>query len=61
MELVRFADRPDLREIRHETLSRPAFPEYMHHNVPGNLYWGRLYEHFQEFQLGLLDGDELVA
>ena len=30
MELVRYAERPDLREIRLETLSRRTFPEYMH-------------------------------
>ena len=29
MNVVRYADRPDLREIRFETLSRPTFPEYM--------------------------------
>ena len=51
MNIVRYADRPDLREIRFETLSRPTFPEYMHHNVPGNLYWGRLYEDFPDCQL----------
>ena len=25
----------------------------MHHNVPGNKYWGRLYEDFPDFQLAL--------
>ena len=33
----------------------------MQHNVPGNKYWGRLYDDFPDFQLALLDGDELVA
>ena len=61
MRLVRFADRPDLREIRHETLSGPTFPEYMHHNEPGNHYWSRLYTDHADFQLALLDGEELVA
>lgn len=42
MKLARSADRPDLREIRYERLSGVTFPEYMHHNTPGNLYWGRL-------------------
>ncbi|HXY84263.1 MAG TPA: hypothetical protein VEH52_02185 [Gaiellaceae bacterium] len=60
-ELVRYADRPDLREIRHEVLSRATFPEYMHHNVPGNLYWGSLYDEHPDFQLALVDGGELVA
>jgi GNAT superfamily N-acetyltransferase len=61
MNLVRYADRPDLREIRHERLSRRTFPEYMHHNQSGTRYWGRLYDQHPDFQLGLLDGDELVA
>ena len=61
MKLVRYADRPDLLEIRFEQLSRPTFPEYMHNNEPGNKYWGRLYSDFPAFQVGLLDGDRLVA
>ena len=61
MNLVRYADRPDLCGRRYETLSRPTFPEYMFHNEPGNLYWGRLYEDFPNFQVALLDGEELVA
>jgi GNAT superfamily N-acetyltransferase len=61
MKLVRYADRPDLRARRHDELSRPTFPEYMHYNVPGNLYWGRLYEDFPDFQLALVDADALVA
>ena len=61
MKLVRYADRPDLLELRYETLSRATFPEYMHHNEPGRLYWGRLYDDFPDFQVALLDGDELVA
>ena len=61
MKLVRYADRADLRERRHDELSRPTFPEYMHHNEPGGRYWDRLYEDFPDFQLALLDGDELIA
>lgn len=61
MNIVRYADRPDLLAIRFETLSKPTFPEYMNHNVPGGKYWGRLYHDYPDFQLGLLDGDELVA
>jgi GNAT superfamily N-acetyltransferase len=61
LKLVRYADRPDLRAIRWSTLARPTFPEYMHHSEVGNRYWGRLYDEFPDFQLGLLDGDELVA
>jgi GNAT superfamily N-acetyltransferase len=61
MELVRYADRADLREIRRETLARVTFPEYMHHNEPGGKYWGRLYDEFPDFQLALVDDGALVA
>lgn len=61
MKLVRYADRPDLREIRVERLSKRTFPEFMHHNESGGRYWGRLYDEQPDFQLALVDGDELVA
>ena len=61
MRVVRYADEPSLRAIRYEVLSQQTFPEYLQNNVPGNKYWGRLYEDFPDFQLGLLDGDELGA
>lgn len=59
MNLVRYADRPDLLERRRAELS--GFPEYMNHNAMGWRYWGRLYEEFPAFQLALEDGNELVA
>jgi len=58
MRVVRYADRPDLRERRDEL---QGFPEYMNHNAMGWKYWGRLYDEFPAFQLALEDGDELVA
>ena len=61
MNVVRYADRPDLRERRFEELVQPAFPAYMNENEPGNLYWGRLYTDFPDFQVALVDGDELLA
>jgi GNAT superfamily N-acetyltransferase len=61
VKLVRYADEPDLRAIRFAVLSQQTFPEYLQHNVPGNKYWGRLVEDFPDFQLALVDGDELVA
>jgi GNAT superfamily N-acetyltransferase len=61
MELVRYVDRPDLREIRGEQLSRRTFPEYMHHNQSGTRFWGRLYDEHPDYQLALLDEGELVA
>ena len=33
----------------------------MHHNAPGSEVLGPLYEMHPDFQLALLDGDELVA
>jgi GNAT superfamily N-acetyltransferase len=61
MTIVRYADRPDLLEIRFDTLVAKTFPEYMNHNEPGR-NWGRLYTDFPDFQVGLLDdGGELVA
>lgn len=61
MKLVRYADRPDLRERRYEELSARTFPEFMHHNEPGGRYWSRLYDEFPDFQVALVEGDELVA
>ena len=60
MRLVRYADRPDLLERRYEELIRPTFPEYMDHNEPGR-NWGRLYTDFPDYQVALVDGEELVA
>lgn len=59
MELVRYADRPDLRELRRAALNE--FPEFMNHNAMGGRYWGRLYDEYPEFQLALVDAGELVA
>jgi hypothetical protein len=59
--LVRYADRPDLRELRVEQLSKRTFPEFMHHNESGARYWDRLYPEHPDFQLALVEGDQLVA
>ncbi len=61
MKIVRYADRPDLMERRFDELVLPAFPAYMNENEPGNLYWGRLYSDFPDFQVALVEGDELLA
>jgi GNAT superfamily N-acetyltransferase len=61
VKVVRYADRPDLRERRFAELVVPAFPAYMNENEPGNLYWDRLYSDFPDFQVALVDGDELLA
>jgi GNAT superfamily N-acetyltransferase len=61
VKLVRYADRPDLLDRRFAELSAVTFPEFMHHNEPGNAYWRLLYERFPDFQVALVDGDELLA
>ena len=60
MKIVRYADRPDLLARRYEELTKPTFPEYMNHNEPGR-NWDRLYSDFPDFQVALVDGDELLA
>jgi GNAT superfamily N-acetyltransferase len=61
VSIVHYADRPDLRARRFAELSGVTFPEYMHNNQSGTLYWHRLYDDFPEFQVALVDGDELLA
>jgi GNAT superfamily N-acetyltransferase len=61
VKVVRYVDRPDLRGRRHTELSGATFPEYMHHSEVGNRYWGRLYEQFPDFQVALVEGDDLLA
>jgi len=61
VNVVRYADRPDLLERRYEELTKPTFPEYMNSNEPGGRYWGRLYTAFPDFQVALVDGEELLA
>ena len=46
---------------RYEELTRPTFPEYMNQREVADLYWGRLYTDFADFQVALVDGDELLA
>jgi len=59
VNLVRYADRPDLRERRN--LATQVFPEFLGHTEVAELYWGRLYADFSAFQLALLDGGDPVA
>ena len=61
MNVVRYADRADLMERRFEELSSPTFPEYMNQSEVADLYWDRLYTEFADFQVALVDGDELLA
>ena len=59
MNLVRYADRPDLQERR--DLAERVFPQFLLHNTPGELYWAQLYDRFPAFQQALLDSDAIVA
>lgn len=61
MDLIRYADRPDLRARRMDELSLRTFPLYLQENEPGNLYWSRLYSDFPDFQVAFVEGDELAA
>ena len=61
MKIVRYADRPDLMARRFEELTKPTFPEYMNQNETADRYWGRLYTDFADFQVALVDGDDLLA
>jgi ribosomal protein S18 acetylase RimI-like enzyme len=59
MNLVRYADRPDLVSSR--SLSSQVFPKFVTHHATGPRYWNRLYAEFPAFQQALLDGEEVVA
>ncbi len=61
MNVVRYADRADLLARRFEELAQPTFPAYMNENEPGNLYWDRLYTEFPDFQVALVEGEDLLA
>jgi GNAT superfamily N-acetyltransferase len=61
VKVVRYADRPDLLARRYEELTKPTVAEYMNNNEPGRRYWGRLYIGFPDFQVALVDGEELLA
>jgi hypothetical protein len=52
--------RPDL-EPKVSSLDPAAFPEFMHHDMAVNRYWGRLYADFADFQIVLCTGQEVVA
>ena len=61
MNVVRYVDREDLMARRYEELTKPTFPEYMNQSEAGDLYWGRLYSDFADFQVALVEGDDLLA
>jgi GNAT superfamily N-acetyltransferase len=60
--VVRYSDRPELWE-RIAGLSEQIWPEYNRHGDVLNIYWGRLYEVFPEYQFVLYDQerDDVLA
>jgi ribosomal protein S18 acetylase RimI-like enzyme len=58
VNLVRYADRPDLREQR--SLTAQVFPEFLNHHALAHL-WPDVYTRFPAFQVALLDDDVIVA
>jgi hypothetical protein len=61
MKVVRYADRPDLLEIRFDALTAKTFPEYMNENEPGNLHTGGGSTPTSRLPGRLVDGDDLLA
>jgi GNAT superfamily N-acetyltransferase len=59
MEIVSFADRPELRERRSEL--KDTFLEFMHHDAVCNRYWGRMFDEYPDYEFALLDGDVLAG
>ncbi|MEM7442761.1 MAG: hypothetical protein AAF414_05445 [Pseudomonadota bacterium] len=59
-EVVSLKSRPDLRD-RHIGLGSSAWPEFMLHDPVLDRHWGRLLNCFPDYQLALLDGDDLFA
>jgi len=53
---VRYSERPELWE-RAAGLSAEVWPEYNMHGDVLNVYWGRLYEVFPEYQFCLYDAE----
>lgn len=60
IDVVRYSERPELWD-QLEGLSAQVWPEYNQHGDVLNLYWGRLYDEFPQWQFTLFDSDEQVA
>ena len=56
---LRRSPRPAGAPLRGADASRPSGVH--ERERPGNLYWGRLYTDFPDFQVALVDGNELLA
>ena len=52
--MITVQDQPETA-ARIEAITRPAWPEFMHHDPVARENWHVLYEHFPEFQFVLLE------
>ena len=59
-KVVSLKSRPDLGD-RHLSLANAAWPEFMLHDPVLDRYWARLLAYFPDYQLALLDRDDLIA
>lgn len=60
LQVHRYSERPELWENT-DALSREVWPEYNQHGDVLNVYWGRLFDDFPEFQFVLYDEDEAAV
>jgi len=58
--IIRYSQRPELREGWFADGSGEVWPEYNQHGEELNAYWGRLYEVFPEWQFPLYDDDQEI-
>ena len=59
-KIITLAERFDLFEAQDEVCEE-VWPEFMLHDPIAHKYWGRFIDAFKEFQLMLMDGDEILA
>ena len=59
-QVVSLDERPDLFESQ-DKIGGEVWPEFMLHDPVAITYWMQLIEAFKEYQLMIMDGDEIVA
>lgn len=60
MQIVTLAQRPDLTEVLERPELNPG-PELMFHDAVAEQLWDHLAEEFGDYQLALVDGDDVIA
>lgn len=58
--IITLADRFDLFDVQ-DAICEEVWPEFMLHDPVAGKYWGRFINAFKEYQLMLMDGDEILA